>query len=696
VRPEILFDLFASQQTISGVGPRTAKGLERLTNGKRVVDLLFHQPIGLKIRHFKERLSYAKEGETITLIVTIQEHKPPRDSFRSKTPYRIVCQDSHGHFADLVFFHGNKQHLERSFPIGRQILVSGDFQQYNNRWQITHPDYAGPPDQIQDWKGSEPVYPLTQGLTQNYVTKIIGHALRYAPKLPEWLDDNLIKSQQWSGWNAAMERVHRPESVVDLDPINPAKRRLAFDEMLANQLALLLLRRYHKTQPGRSFKGDGSLRRNLLKNLSFDLTAAQKKAISDINHDMAEPYRMVRLLQGDVGSGKTVVAMFAMLNAIECGAQGAILAPTEILAQQHLATIESWAENLGVRTTLLTSKTPKKAAKIRAIETGEVDLVIGTHALLQESVRFKNLGCCVIDEQHRFGVDQRIALSAKGDKTDVLVMTATPIPRTLMLAAYGDLVVSRLNEKPAGRQEIDTKIIPLTRLEETIQGVARSLQTGQKVYWVCPLVEESEILDLAAAQERYNELVRYFPGQVGLIHGRMKGFEKEEVMQSFWNGKIKVLVATTVIEVGVNVQDATIMIIEHAERFGLAQLHQLRGRIGRGEKKSVCLLLYAAPLSETAKVRLSTMRDTNDGFIIAEEDLKLRGGGDLLGLRQSGLPVFKFASYEFHQDLLPLAHEYAQKILEADPVLKNSENKNLRTLLYLFEKEKSIEYLHSG
>ncbi|MBL0942366.1 MAG: ATP-dependent DNA helicase RecG, partial [Alphaproteobacteria bacterium] len=471
----------------------------------------------------------------------------------------------------------------------------------------------------------------------------------------------------------------------------------AYDQLLSNQLALLMVRQSYRTQPGQIYKGEGHLRRKFLSLLPFQLTVSQESALKDIYTDMALPIRMIRLLQGDVGSGKTVVAMLAMLNALECGYQATLLAPTEILAQQHFTTLQPWAEALKLKIGILTSRGKDKKATLAAVAEGKLDILIGTHALFQDQVAFKNLGLAVIDEQHRFGVDQRLSLGAKGDKVDLLVMTATPIPRTLLLAVHGDLATSRLNEKPVGRQDIATRTISLTRLEEVIEGVRRALDSHHKVYWICPLVEESEALDLAAAEVRFQELNKIFPGQVELIHGRMKAAEKDTAMQSFIRGQSRLLVATTVIEVGVHIPDATIMVIEHAERFGLSQLHQLRGRIGRGTQASTCLLLFEQKgLTQTAKSRLNIMRLTNDGFKIAEEDLRLRGGGDPLGLRQSGLPALKLVDFAVHEDLLDLAHQDAKAILNIDPNLSSERGKALQVLLHLFEHQRPVAYMQSG
>jgi len=522
-------------------------------------------------------------------------------------------------------------------------------------------------------------------------------ALGFVSKLPEWLEPEYHKRQKWPDWDAAVATAHTPEDENVLLPEHPARARLAYDELLANQLTLALVRHRQRRIGGRSYQGDGSLRAKMMDTLPFTLTSAQERALSEIDADMREPARMLRLLQGDVGSGKTVVAALAMLSAIETGAQAALMAPTEILARQHAQTLKPWLDAIGVRFVILTGRDKGKAREVLLdqILNGAAQVIIGTHAIFQETVDFADLGLAVIDEQHLFGVHQRLQLSSKGKGTDVLVMTATPIPRTLTLTAYGDMDVSRLDEKPPGRKPVETLLISNKKMEDMVEGLARKIKDGARVYWVCPLVEESEVLDLAAAEERF-DILRYRFGKVGLVHGRMKPAEKDEVMQRFAAGELDILVATTVIEVGVDVPKATIMVIEHAERFGLSQLHQLRGRVGRGGDQSYCFLIYSGPLGETAKERLSIMRETEDGFLIAEKDLKLRGGGDILGVKQSGLPAFRLADLNVHGELLAAARDDARLIMERDPELETARGQALKTLLYLFERDQAIQYLRSG
>jgi ATP-dependent DNA helicase RecG len=548
-------------------------------------------------------------------------------------------------------------------------------------------------------KRVEPVYPMTAGLTPRIMGKAVTAAVERAPVLEEWIEPRFVAKQKWAPWREAMHRAHSPEEENDLLLTTPWRERLAYDELLANQLALALVRQHQRRQRGRSLSGDGTLRAKVIASLPFTLTNSQRQAIDEIAADMGSGLRMLRLLQGDVGSGKTIAALLAMLVAVEAGAQAALLAPTEILARQHFATIAPLAEAAGVPAALLTGRDKGKArdAILADLASGRIGIIVGTHALLQEDVDFKDLGLAVVDEQHRFGVHQRVILAEKGAAADMLVMTATPIPRTLMLTAYGDLDVSRLTEKPAGRKPVDTRAVPLGRMEEVVGAVSRAIDQGGQVYWVCPLVEESEQVDLANAEARYRDLEhRFGEKRVGLVHGRQRAAERDRTMAAFVAGETSVLVATTVIEVGVDVPNASVMVVEHAERFGLAQLHQLRGRIGRGARASTCLLLYLAPLGETAKARLKVLRETDDGFRIAEEDLRLRGAGELLGTRQSGLPAFRLADLTVHNELLKAARDDATLALERDPNLTGARGRALRILLYLFERDAVVRTLRSG
>ncbi|MGI9371942.1 MAG: ATP-dependent DNA helicase RecG [Hyphomicrobiales bacterium] len=704
MRPELLNPLFASAQTLPGVGPKLVKTLAKLlgvsdseSREARVADLVWHLPSNVIDRSSRPLIADAPHGEIATLEVTVGQHRrPPRHNRR--VPYKVLCSDESGTIT-LVFFHAHNDYLARQLPEGQTRFVSGKVEWFNNAPQIVHPDYIVSPDEFAKMPLIEPVYPMTAGLSPKTLNKAISAAVDLVPALPEWQDESWHVKQHWDSFERSIHLAHAPGMESDLSPLSPARARIAYDELLANQLALALVRKQMKRVAGRSLAGTGELRAHITGNLPFSLTGAQSTAIDEILHDMASDERMLRLLQGDVGAGKTIVALAALATAVESGAQGAFMAPTEILARQHLETLRKLAEPAGVRIEILTGRDQRtsRRAVLAELAKGGIDILVGTHAIFQEGVEFANLGLAVIDEQHRFGVHQRLAIQAKAaGKADVLVMTATPIPRTLALTYYGDMDVSRLTEKPAGRTPIDTRVLPAERIGDVLNALPRALAKGARVYWVCPLVEENEEMGWAAAEERQQALERLFPGQTGLIHGRMKGSEKDSVMERFQSGDISILIATTVIEVGVDVPEATIMVVENAERFGLSQLHQLRGRVGRGTEKSSCLLLYAGHLSESAKARLKIMRETDDGFLIAEEDLRLRGSGELLGVRQSGAPAFKIADLTLHGELLAAARDDTTLILEQDPHLNSPRGAALRILLYLFERDEAIRLLSAG
>ena len=692
MRPEVLFPLFAEIRTLSGVGPRIGAAIERLA-GPKVVDLLWHLPTAIIDRRFSPPIANAPDKAVVTITVEVDRHVPAPNR---RIPYRVVCHDGTGAL-DLVFFNAKPTYLETALPVGEKRVVSGRVERYRDRLQMTHPDHIGRPGEIDALKRVEPVYPLTAGLTLKPLGRIVAEAVSRAPELPEWQDPVWMTRKSWPVWRDAVSLAHAPEDEAALLPSHPARERLAYDELLANQLTLALVRRQRRRRPGRAIAGDGNLRNRALASFGFALTAAQEAAVDEIAADMASPECMIRLLQGDVGSGKTVVAFLAMLTAVESGAQAALMAPTEILARQHFATIEPLARSVGVSVALLTGRErgANRGRMFADFASGATSLAIGTHALQQEGVAFADLAFAAIDEQHRFGVDQRVALADKGRAVDVLVMTATPIPRTLMMTAYGDIDVSRLHEKPPGRRPVDTRVLPVDRLNDVIARLRRAIANGARIYWVCPVVDESETLDLAAATERHAALETLFGDRVGLLHGRMKGTEKDAAMARFSEGSIDILVATTVIEVGVDVPEASVVVVERAERFGLAQLHQLRGRVGRGERASFCLLLYGSPLTETARARLNVMRETDDGFLIAEEDLRLRGAGELLGTRQSGLPDFRLADLSAHADLLEVARDDARLIVERDAGLATPRGEALRMLLYLFERDAVVRTARS-
>jgi ATP-dependent DNA helicase RecG len=702
MRPSLLDPLFAPITTLAGIGSKVAALIERVLpldlGGRepRVGDLLFVLPNSVIDRRSRPGIAGSAEGQIVTLDLRIDRHQPPPRGNRS-VPYRVYAHDETGEIA-LTFFHAHAAYLEKQLPEGEEVVVSGRMEWFNGRPSMVHPDHMALASEAGSLPLVEPVYPLTTGLSPKVLRRAIGQAVERVPAIPEWLDAAFMRKQSFPAFEPALVRIHNPESPLDASPENAAWRRLAYDEFLAGQVSLALVRARVRRLSGRPLTGDGRIVEKLRTALPYTLTGSQEEALAEILADLAEPERMLRLLQGDVGSGKTVVALLAMARAVEAGGQAALMAPTEILARQHLATIAPLATRVGLRTAILTGreKGRERSDTLAGLADGSIDTVVGTHALFQEAVAFKNLAFAVVDEQHRFGVHQRLAITAKGDAPDMLVMTATPIPRTLVLTAFGDMEVSKLTEKPAGRQPIRTVTLPMERLSELVGRIRDAVAEGQKIYWICPLVEESEEVKLMSAEERFAALEPVFGKQLGLVHGRMKGAEKDEAMRAFKEGETRVLVATTVIEVGVDVPDATIMVIEHAERFGLAQLHQLRGRVGRGSKPSSCVLLYKEPLGETAKRRLSVMRETEDGFVIAEEDLKLRGEGELLGTRQSGTPGFQVARIEFHADLLEAARDDARLILSRDPDLQSERGEAVRLLLYMFGRDEAVRLLRAG
>ena len=709
MRPAKLAPLFATVRSLKGVGPKVEGLLNKLVAPRhegahaRVIDLVWHLPVGVVDRPIAPRVAEATIGELATFEVTVAEHRPGGGSrWRSRAPYRVLVEDDAGGALELVYFNADPTYLKRLLPAGSRRLISGKLESYDGLLQMPHPDHV----MAVDGAGGaglplhEPVYPLTAGLTNTTLRKAVANALAHVPGLPEWIDVSFLAQNAWPRFGEAIARLHAPTTEADLLPSAPARARLAYDELLANQLALAVIRARLKRRAGRRLAATGKLRKAILAGLPFALTGAQKCALAEIDADLASPHRMLRLLQGDVGSGKTVVALLAMAGTVEAGAQAALMAPTELLARQHLQTISAFGAAAGLRIALLTGRERgrERGEILQALNAGNIDILIGTHALFQEQIAFRDLGLVVIDEQHRFGVHQRLALQGKGAGTgaELLVMTATPIPRTLLLTSYGDMDVSRLDEKPPGRKPIATRTVPLERFDEVVSGIARAIAGGAQVYWVCPLVAESEVLDIAAAEARYAELRARFGDSVGLVHGRLAAKDKDRVMAAFASGGLAILVSTTVIEVGVDVPKASIMIVEHAERFGLAQLHQLRGRVGRGAQESSCILLYRQPLSDTARERLNVLRRTEDGFVIAEEDLRLRGGGELLGTRQSGLPLFRLATLPEHQALLEAARDQARLALGRDPELKGEEADALRLLLYLFERDDAIKLMRAG
>ena len=693
-RPEQLFPLFAGLETLEGVGPKTAQLFAHL-DVETPRDLLFSLPYSVVDRRRRDTIRGADLPATLTVEVTVGAHRPARGRGGA---YRIFVEDAQADF-QLVFFHARGDYLKKVLPEGSRRVVSGKVELFDGMANMVHPDHILPVAEAGEIPEFEPVYPLTQGVSQRTAFKAARSALARLPDLADWIDPALRAREGWPDWADAMRAAHAPQGLDDVAATAPARMRLAYDELFAHQLTLALARRRERKARGISSVATGALQSRVLASLPYRPTNAQARAIEEIAADMAAPARMNRLLQGDVGAGKTLVAFMALLVAVEAGGQGVMMAPTEILARQHLEGLRPLAEEAGVVLELLTGrdKGAERRAKLAALKKGDISILVGTHAVFQADVEFADLRLAIVDEQHRFGGRQRMELAEKGMNADVLVMTATPIPRSLALAQYGDMDVSVLDEKPPGRKPIRTAVISTERMDEVIDHLRRAIAEGRQCYWVCPLVDESEVSDLTAAEDRFKRLRAVLgEGVVGLVHGQMPPAEKDAAMAAFQTGETQVLVATTVIEVGVNVPNATIMVIERAEIFGLAQLHQLRGRVGRGEAASTCLLMYQPPLTEGGRRRLEVLRETEDGFRIAETDLDMRGAGDLIGTAQSGLPKFRIADLERHTALMATAQTDARALLAQDPELSSERGRAARILLWLMKQDQAIRLISVG
>jgi len=680
----LLAPLFAPLASLPGIGAATARLLARAAGGDRVLDLLFHRPETYLDRRARPTIAEARAGQIATLAVEVLHHEKPAND---RQPWRVIVTDGTG-TAELVFFRFRR---EGQMPPGAKLLVSGKLERFGERLTLPHPDHVVPADKPEVLPWIEPVWPLTAGLWPRQVRRAMTAALALLPEFPEWHDAPLLRREGWPGFAEALHALQAPTELPDERP----RARLAYDELLANQVALAVVRGRVRARSGRALIGDNTLRARALARFGHAPTPSQRQALAEIDADLGAPRRMLRLLQGDVGSGKTLVALLAMLRAVEAGRQAALMAPSEVLARQHHRTLS----RLSPEPVALLTGAVKGGARtkiLRGLADGSVKLVVGTHALFQSAVAYHDLGLAVIDEQHRFGVAQRLLLGEKGPEADVLVMTATPIPRTLLLTQWGEMDVSRLTEKPAGRVAIRTTLHSLGTLPGVLEGLARKLEEGAQIYWVCPLVAESETLDLAAAEERFAALRSRFGATVALVHGRQETAVREAALADFAAGRARLLVATTVVEVGVDVAGASVMVIEHAERFGLAQLHQLRGRVGRGTTASFCLLVHDDGLTETARKRLLLLRDTDDGFAIADADFRLRGGGDVLGTRQAGQPGFRLADPDAHEGMLLMAHRDAALLLEKDPGLAGTRGMAVRVLLRLFGQWGAMRTLLAG
>ena len=685
MRPKILYKLFSNLETIKGIGPKNAKLIERLC-GKYLLDLILHRPIAYIDRRNSPKIKDLSNNSIVTLILKVDGHTP---SFNKRMPYKITCSDDTGQL-NIVYFNLRGPYLKKMFPIGSKKVVSGKVEEFNGIFQMTHPQHIADESNLDSVKKIECVYPLTAGISSKIIQKSINSSLAIIDDLPEWIPNDYLQKNNWTSWKKSIYEMHNPNELKE-DKEDIYLNRLVFDELLSQQLTVRLIKNKISKLKGNTIKPNGSLLEQLKSHLSFELTDDQNQAIKEISKDQSSPNKMLRLIQGDVGSGKTIVALHSMIQCAENSKKSILMAPTEILAEQHYNTIKLFAEKLKLSCALITASNKKN-------HNYESDILIGTHALFQDKVSIDNIGLIVIDEQHRFGVHQRILLNEKaGNECDILLMTATPIPRTLELASYGDMDITKIVQKPKNRKPIITKSINLNKIESLKEALTKKLKQQEKIYWVCPLVDESDKMDLQSVNQRVLDIQKYYKDfNVEMVHGQMKQEEKNKIMDNFKNFKTQILVATSVIEVGIDDPDATVIIIENSERFGLSQLHQLRGRVGRGTKQSTCILLFDGPLTENAKKRINVMKETNDGFKIAEEDLSIRGAGEILGTRQSGLPNFRLTDLNVHKSLMAQAREMAIKIVDKDPELSSDQGKSLRLLLHLFNNQVAIDYLKSG
>ena len=685
MRPKILYKLFSNLETIKGIGPKNAKLIERLC-GKYLLDLILHRPIAYIDRRNSPKIKDLSNNSIVTLILKVDGHTP---SFNKRMPYKITCSDDTGQL-NIVYFNLRGPYLKKMFPIGSKKVVSGKVEEFNGIFQMTHPQHIADESNLDSVKKIECVYPLTAGISSKIIQKSINSSLAIIDDLPEWIPNYYLQKNNWTSWKKSIYEMHNPNELKE-DKEDIYLNRLVFDELLSQQLTVRLIKNKISKLKGNTIKPNGSLLEQLKSHLSFELTDDQNQAIKEISKDQSSPNKMLRLIQGDVGSGKTIVALHSMIQCAENSKKSILMAPTEILAEQHYNTIKLFAEKLKLSCALITASNKKS-------HNYESDILIGTHALFQDKVSIDNIGLIVIDEQHRFGVHQRILLNEKaGNECDILLMTATPIPRTLELASYGDMDITKIVQKPKNRKPIITKSINLNKIESLKEALTKKLKQQEKIYWVCPLVDESDKMDLQSVNQRVLDIQKYYKDfNVEMVHGQMKQEEKNKIMDNFKSFKTQILVATSVIEVGIDDPDATVIIIENSERFGLSQLHQLRGRVGRGTKQSTCILLFDGPLTENAKKRINVMKETNDGFKIAEEDLSIRGAGEILGTRQSGLPNFRLTDLNVHKSLMAQAREMAIKIVDKDPELSSDQGKSLRLLLHLFNNQVAIDYLKSG
>ncbi len=686
-RPSFLYPLFSEITLIPGIGPKTFKLLENKI-GKNVIDLLFHLPHTVINRLNNLDLKHCPKNSIITKKILITKHIS--NFYNSKRPFKLLgsCENIE---IEIIFFNYKGQYIEKNFPVNSTVIVSGKINWVNERVKFTNPDYIYDVNHSNNIPKFEPIYPLTAGINNKLLGKSIRHAITLIPSdLPEWIPNKIIKENNWPSFEQALRFIHVPNSRIEVDKRSSCLQRLSFDEAFANQLGIQIYQQKYQVLNVNKIKCESKYFNKCLKSLSFNLTNSQNECIEDLYSDLCSKTQMKRILQGDVGSGKTIVALAAILNVIENSKQAALMAPTDLLSNQHYNFIKNITKDLNITVALLTAKIDKekRILILNKISRGHIDIVIGTHSLISDKVTFNNLGIAVIDEQHKFGVVQRSKVLAKGENVHLLLLTATPIPRSLSMTIYGDLDLSEIKEKPKNRKKIITKILPLEKYEKVKMAISRALENEEKVYWVCPVLEETEKIDLVSLNNRFKILTKSFSKfNPSLAHGKMDNDEREKSIERFFNNESKILIASTVIEVGIDIPDATIIIIENAERFGLAQLHQLRGRVGRSSLQSYCILMYGKNISDVGKLRLKTMRDTDDGFFIAEKDLELRGPGEVFGTRQSGEIEFKLLPFIDREKLI-LAKDLAINVVST-----NNLNFEHEVLLSLFNKDEYIKLI---
>ena len=674
-------DLFKNISFLKGVGPKLSKYLKN-KRIEKINDLLWHLPYSSTDRSDMVTLDKLEPGKIQTVKVRVKRHNFPRIR---NLPNKVICDDDFGKI-DIVFFNSRENYIKAVLPLNKSVLLSGKVNYYKNSYQITNPDYITSINKIDYVKKKIPKYSLTEGLNEKSYRKIIEKVIMNLPDLDEWYDNDTLKKFNFKSWKESLLKLHNSEINNDLN--NKYRRRLALDEIMSNLMVLSKNRKRFKETNKKNKIFDNLIAKYIVESLNYKLTKAQEEAIKEINKDLKSDKKMFRILQGDVGSGKTIVSLITSANVLENGFQASLMAPTAILAKQHYNLAKKIFEKTKIKIELLTGKTDYKSRKkiLAELKNGKIDLLIGTHALFQKKIEFKNLGYIIIDEQHKFGVKQRMSLAEKGGKNcDVLLMSATPIPRTMMLTIYGDMDVSRLLEKPKNRLPILTYSKPEKKIDELVEIIKKDLSDNNQVFWVCPLINDSQILDYSSVTKRYEWLKKKFPSQTSILHGELKQGEKDLILEKFLQKKTKILVSTTVIEVGIDFPDANLIIIENANKFGLAQLHQLRGRVGRGSKQGKCILLFKDNLSKNSIQRIKILKKSSDGFLIAEEDMKMRGFGDIIGFQQSGEKFFKIADPINHADLFVYAENYLEKI----------ENDNLEKFDFLIKLYDKAEIIYA-